>query len=158
MFTFGVILWCLFSRTRTEYGEILGISPHSVRMWENVIMATVHALLFCTQRNKYHHYEKRKNDYFLRLYEKQITENNYFWKTVKLFISNKVSSYRHTNKGNASHRYRKGTVIFCRICTYFNETIGKVKFLNFLKLANITPVFKKGGCTYFKKGCTYSKK
>ena len=25
-----------FSRIRTEYGEILRISPYSVRMWENV--------------------------------------------------------------------------------------------------------------------------
>ena len=27
--------WCLFSRTRTEYGEILRISPYSVQMREN---------------------------------------------------------------------------------------------------------------------------
>ena len=27
--------WSVFSRIRTEYGEILHISPYSVRMWEN---------------------------------------------------------------------------------------------------------------------------
>ena len=27
--------WSVFSRIRTEYGEILRISPYSVRMWEN---------------------------------------------------------------------------------------------------------------------------
>ena len=27
--------WCVFSRIRTEYGEILRISPYSIRMWEN---------------------------------------------------------------------------------------------------------------------------
>ena len=25
--------WSVFSRIRTEYGEILGISPYSVRLW-----------------------------------------------------------------------------------------------------------------------------
>ena len=33
-----------------------------------------------------------------------------------------------------------------QICTYFNKSIGEEKFPNCLKLANITPVFKKGGC------------
>ena len=35
---FGIILVCIFSafsRIRTKYGEILCISPYSVRMWEN---------------------------------------------------------------------------------------------------------------------------
>ena len=27
--------WSVFSRIRTEYGEIRNISPYSVRMWEN---------------------------------------------------------------------------------------------------------------------------
>ena len=27
--------WSVFSRFRTEYGEILRMSPYSVRMWEN---------------------------------------------------------------------------------------------------------------------------
>ena len=34
MLVFGVILLRIF-RIRTEYGEILGISPYSVQMWEN---------------------------------------------------------------------------------------------------------------------------
>ena len=29
------LFWSVFSRIRTEYGEILRISPYSVRMWEN---------------------------------------------------------------------------------------------------------------------------
>ena len=28
-------LWSVFSRIRTEYGEIRSMSPYSVRMWEN---------------------------------------------------------------------------------------------------------------------------
>ena len=28
--------WSVFSRIRTEYGEIGSISPYSVRMWENM--------------------------------------------------------------------------------------------------------------------------
>ena len=34
-----------------------------------------------------------------------------------------------------------------RICAYFNESIDKGKFPNCLKLANITPAFKKGAGT-----------
>ena len=30
------LFWSTFSRIRTEYREILRISPYSVRMWENV--------------------------------------------------------------------------------------------------------------------------
>ena len=29
------LFWSVFSRIRTEYKEILGISPYSVQMWEN---------------------------------------------------------------------------------------------------------------------------
>ena len=29
------LFWPVFSRIRTEYGEVLLISPYSVRMWEN---------------------------------------------------------------------------------------------------------------------------
>ena len=29
------LFWSVFSRIRTEYGEIRSISPYSVRMWEN---------------------------------------------------------------------------------------------------------------------------
>ena len=28
--------WSVFSRIRTEYGEIVRISPYSVQMWENM--------------------------------------------------------------------------------------------------------------------------
>ena len=34
-----------------------------------------------------------------------------------------------------------------QICTYFNESIGKGKFPNCLKLSNIAPVFKKDAGT-----------
>ena len=30
-----IFFWSVFSRIRTEYGEILRISPYSVRMWKN---------------------------------------------------------------------------------------------------------------------------
>ena len=33
------------------------------------------------------------------------------------------------------------------ICKYFNESLEKSKFPDCLKLANITPCFKKGACT-----------
>ena len=33
------------------------------------------------------------------------------------------------------------------ICFYFNKSLENGKFHNCLKLANITPVFKKGACT-----------
>ena len=32
---YSELFWSRFSRIRTEYGEILRISPYSVRMWEN---------------------------------------------------------------------------------------------------------------------------
>ena len=32
---YSELFWSVFSRIRTEYGEILRISPYSVRMWEN---------------------------------------------------------------------------------------------------------------------------
>ena len=32
---YSELFWSLFSRIRTEYGEILCISPYSVRVWEN---------------------------------------------------------------------------------------------------------------------------
>ena len=40
----------------------------------------------------------------------------------------------------------KGNSIFFvkQICAYFNESIGKEKFSNCLKLVIVTPVFKKG--------------
>ena len=31
----GIFFWSVFSRIRTEYGEIPSISPYSVRMQEN---------------------------------------------------------------------------------------------------------------------------
>ena len=34
-----------------------------------------------------------------------------------------------------------------QICAYFNKSIGKGKFPDCSKLANITPVFKKGART-----------
>ena len=33
--TYSELFWSVFSRIRTEYGEILRISPYSVRMWGN---------------------------------------------------------------------------------------------------------------------------
>ena len=33
--TYSVFFWHVFSRIRTEYGEVQRISPYSVRMWEN---------------------------------------------------------------------------------------------------------------------------
>ena len=33
------------------------------------------------------------------------------------------------------------------ICFYFNKALENGKFPNCLKLANITPAFKKGSCT-----------
>ena len=35
-FPYSELFWAEFSRIRTEYGEILRISPHSVQMRENV--------------------------------------------------------------------------------------------------------------------------
>ena len=32
---YSELFWSLFSRIRTEYGEIRSISPYSARMWEN---------------------------------------------------------------------------------------------------------------------------
>ena len=32
---YSELFWSVFSRIRTEYGEIRSISPYSVRMWEN---------------------------------------------------------------------------------------------------------------------------
>ena len=32
---YSELYWSAFSRSMTEYGEILRISPHSVQMWEN---------------------------------------------------------------------------------------------------------------------------
>ena len=40
---------------------------------------------------------KSKKGYFLKLNENQITNNKHFWKTVKLFLSNKVQSSERTN-------------------------------------------------------------
>ena len=34
---YSELFWSAFSRIRTEYGEILRISPHSVRTQENVV-------------------------------------------------------------------------------------------------------------------------
>ena len=33
--SYSELFWSVFSRIRTEYGEILRISPYLVRMWEN---------------------------------------------------------------------------------------------------------------------------
>ena len=33
------------------------------------------------------------------------------------------------------------------ICFYFNKSLDNVKFPDCLKLANITPLFKRGACT-----------
>ena len=35
---YSEFFWSIFSLIRTEYGEILRISPYSVRMWENTGM------------------------------------------------------------------------------------------------------------------------
>ena len=32
---YSELFWSVFSRTRTEYGEIPSISPYSAQMWEN---------------------------------------------------------------------------------------------------------------------------
>ena len=32
---YSELFWSVFSRKLTEYGEILRVSPYSVRMWEN---------------------------------------------------------------------------------------------------------------------------
>ena len=32
---YSELFWSVFSRIRTEYAEILNISPYSVRIWEN---------------------------------------------------------------------------------------------------------------------------
>ena len=48
--------------------------------------------------------------------------------------------YQHSNKSNKSQQY----FFFAeQICAYFNGSMSKGKFPNCLKLANITPVFKK---------------
>ena len=39
-FPYSEFFWSVFFRIRTEYGEKLGISPHSVRMWKNTDQKT----------------------------------------------------------------------------------------------------------------------
>ena len=34
--SYSELFWSVFSHIRATYGEILRISPYSVRMWENV--------------------------------------------------------------------------------------------------------------------------
>ena len=41
--------WSIFSRSQTEYGEILRISPYSVRMWENTDQEKLRTWTFFTQ-------------------------------------------------------------------------------------------------------------
>ena len=41
--------WPVFSRIRNEYGEILRISPYSVRMWENTGQEKLHIWTLFTQ-------------------------------------------------------------------------------------------------------------
>ena len=33
---YGVFFWSVFSRIRSEYGDLLRKSPYSVRMWKNM--------------------------------------------------------------------------------------------------------------------------
>ena len=42
-------LWSVFSRIRTEYGEILLISPYSVRMREDTDQKNLHIWTLLTQ-------------------------------------------------------------------------------------------------------------
>ena len=49
--------WSLFSRIRTEYGEIRSISPYSVRMRENADQKKLHIRTFFTQWLRHSHYK-----------------------------------------------------------------------------------------------------
>ena len=60
--------------------------------------------LICKRRNKcVSLLRKSKKDYFGNVSQKNITENKCFWKTVKPFLSKKISS----SGKNKSHRRRK---------------------------------------------------
>ena len=45
-------VWSVFSRIRTAYGEILGISPYSVQMWENTDQKKLRSWIHFTQCRK----------------------------------------------------------------------------------------------------------
>ena len=60
--------------------------------------------LICKRQNKcVSLLRKSKKDYFGNVSQKNITENKCFWKTVKPFLSKKISS----SGKNKSHRRRK---------------------------------------------------
>ena len=59
---YSELFWSAFSGIRTEYGEILGISPYSFRMWENVDQNS----------SKYGH--------FLRSKSCSVFRKNIYWK------------------------------------------------------------------------------
>ena len=63
-------------------------------------------------------------------------------KEISMFKSH--TGYRHTSKGNKRQQYFFGRT---KMCFFFIESISKRQFPNFLKLANITPGFKKGTLT-----------
>ena len=55
-YPYSELFWSAFSRIRTEYGEILRISPYSVRMRENADRITpntsnFHTVIVCSIRN-----------------------------------------------------------------------------------------------------------
>ena len=125
--------------------------------------------LFCKQRNKYVLVLlKSKKHYF-----ENLNENKRFWKTFKL-LSILATASEYKNRENFSFNFedkedvlterkmmdfskaiQEGDILvkiiqanenfFAEaICFYFNKSLENVKFPNCLKLANITPVFKKG--------------
>ena len=75
---YSELFWSAFSRIRTEYGDILHISPHSVRMRENA------------DQNNFEHGHFSRSDNITESHIRKIIieqkESNFLFRTIALCL------------------------------------------------------------------------
>ena len=87
---YSKLFWPVFSRIQTEYGEILRISPYSVRMRKNVDQSN----------SEYRHFSRsviiHSNDFkfSLKIVNKLFSETILFFKNVEVILLFVVAQYK----------------------------------------------------------------
>ena len=114
------LFWFLFSRIRTEYGEIRSISPYSIRMREN------------TDQNdsKYRHFLCSGNMIFIRPFQPSVTFHikNHHFENQRNSFYRKCNAWKKWDKSSlfsVEVLWREKSIKLCYFSFFIWATCGK---------------------------------
>ena len=99
---------------------------------------------FDKQRNFMCLLGKSKRNYYSNLNAKDITDSKKFWKTIKPLFSDKKRDVTQDDAIPVKILKENVNDFAEYIFPFYHHAITTSKFPSFLKMANVTPIFKKG--------------